>query len=135
MSNNQIQWNLRLEARWETTEYKFPRPPTTLSTGPAVYCWCVDGHPVYVGEAESLKRRIQHYATPGPSQQTNLRMKAHLEAEQGAGRVVALEVLRSIWLNGERVRTDALSQKWLRRLLEAWCIWHFAEQNYALLNL
>ena len=29
---------------------------------------------VYVGETDRLPRRFQHYRTPGPSQQTNLRM-------------------------------------------------------------
>jgi hypothetical protein len=29
---------------------------------------------VYVGEADLLPRRFQHYRTPGPSQQTNIRL-------------------------------------------------------------
>lgn len=32
----------------------------------------------YIGETDQLSRRLQHYRTPGPSQQTNLRLNALL---------------------------------------------------------
>ena len=129
MQDDHIEWDLHLEGRWETTDYKFPAVPSSLSEDPAIYCWCVDGTPAYIGQADRLKRRIQHYRTPGPSQQTNLRMKAYLGEQQAAGKLVELKVLRSIRLDGQIVPGDALSKKWLRNLLEAWCVWR-CKQEY-----
>lgn len=43
---------------------------------------------VYVGEADQLRRRFQHYRTPGPSQTTNLRMNPlMIETVAQSGRV------------------------------------------------
>lgn len=36
------------------------------------------GRTQYIGETDQLSRRLQHYRTPGPSQQTNLRLNALL---------------------------------------------------------
>lgn len=135
MEENEIQWELDLQAVWETVDYEFPNTPSSLPEGPAIYCWCVDEAPVYVGQAERLKRRMQHYRSPGPTQQTNLRMKAYLEDQRAAGKAVKLKVLGSIRLNGQPVPSDVLSQKWLRSLLEAWCVWRLVQDGYSLSNL
>lgn len=37
-----------------------------------------EGPTHYIGETDQLARRLQHYRTPGPSQQTNLRLNALL---------------------------------------------------------
>jgi hypothetical protein len=34
------------------------------------------GDRVYIGETDRLRRRFQHYRTPGPTQATNLRLNA-----------------------------------------------------------
>jgi hypothetical protein len=47
---------------------------------------------VYVGEADLLPRRLQHYRTPGPSQQTNLRLNLDLMNTLAANGRVMLEV-------------------------------------------
>jgi hypothetical protein len=43
---------------------------------------------VYVGEGDPLPRRFQHYRTPGPSQQTNLRLNPILVSTLTAGRLL-----------------------------------------------
>jgi hypothetical protein len=47
---------------------------------------------VYVGEADPLPRRFQHYRTPGSRQQTNLRMNPILLGTLAAGGQVAVEI-------------------------------------------
>lgn len=44
------------------------------TSGPGLYRFTIDDSQVYVGESENVQRRFQHYRTPGPSQQTNIRM-------------------------------------------------------------
>ena len=126
---------LHLEADWVTLPYRFPDPPDALPDGPAIYSWWVNDLPVYVGEGEELRRRIKQYLSPGPSQQTNIRLKGALVQRQAAGDRVALRVLSGLRLNGETVSTADLSSKWLRSLLETWFIWWYGEQGFELLNL
>ena len=138
MSNSRIDWHLHLEASWETLDYTFPYPPTNLSAEAAIYCWVVGDEAelaYYVGETEWLKRRIQHFRTPGPTQQTNLRLHDLFEETLAAGGTVELRVLRSIRLNGEPLDDDALMRKSLRGLLEAWCLRQFRAEGRRMLNL
>ncbi len=137
-NENRVDWPLHLEASWEILDYTFPYPPTNLSVEAAIFCWVVDDEPepaYYVGEAESLKRRIQQVKTPGVSQQTNLRLHDLFEKTLAAGGIVELRVLRSIRLNGEPLDDDALMSKSLRRLLEAWCLRQFLADGRRMLNL
>ena len=44
-----------------------------------LYCFTVDGLPVYVGKTvQPLKRRIYGYLKPGPTQKTNVRNKKEI---------------------------------------------------------
>jgi len=58
----------------------FPR----LVEGPGLYRltfdWPDRARGVYIGEADDLRRRAQHYRTPGATQQTNIRMNQALVA-------------------------------------------------------
>jgi hypothetical protein len=47
---------------------------------------------MYVGEADLLTRRLQHYRTPGPSQPTNLRLNQLMVETLGAGGRIAVEI-------------------------------------------
>lgn len=48
---------------------------------------------VYIGETDNLRRRLSsNYRSPGPSQQTSLRVNAHLRAHLEAGGQVDLAV-------------------------------------------
>jgi hypothetical protein len=56
---------------------RFPSMPVE----PGIYRFAVSGRErsaVYIGEADNLKRRMQHYRTPGPTQPTNRRLNDEL---------------------------------------------------------
>jgi hypothetical protein len=53
----------------------------------------VDGPTQYIGETDQLSRRLQHYRTPGPSQQTNLRLNALLVEHLKRGDRVSLSAV------------------------------------------
>ena len=48
---------------------------------------------VYVGETDRLKRRLQHYRTPGPSQRTNVRLNELMRMVLQAGGQVGVHVI------------------------------------------
>ena len=61
-------------------------PPTT--TDPGVYRFALSSEnrtSVYIGEADKLARRMQHYRTPGPSQPTNIRLNSELRRILASG--------------------------------------------------
>ena len=74
----------------------------------------------YIGETDQLPRRFQHYRTPGPSQQTNLRVNAHfLEVLKTGGKISDTVVTTaSIEINDNPSRPADFSQKCERVLLE-----------------
>ena len=95
-------------------------PPTPL--GPAVYRFSVrtaQGKSLYVGEAEEISRRLQHYRTPGPTQQTNRRLNTIMIDCLEADGVVSVDILleASLKQNGIQIALD-LTNKNQRRLLE-----------------
>jgi hypothetical protein len=73
---------ISLAFRWEPIgrvsidEMGKPVFPQAAAT-PGVYRFEIDGDKalVYFGEAADLRRRFSHYRSPGPSQQTNLRIR------------------------------------------------------------
>jgi len=75
----------------------------------------------YVGETDGYKRRFTHYANPGPTQSTNVKMKARLLTLLGEHRGTAelhvgTEVAVSI--RGAAVDIATLPDVFVRRLLE-----------------
>ncbi len=46
-----------------------------VQDAPGVYRFDL-GERVYIGESDRLRRRFQHYRTPGPTQATNIRLNA-----------------------------------------------------------
>lgn len=76
----QVGW-LRVEAG----RLSFPDLPDV----PGVYRFDL-GERIYIGEADRLRRRFQHYRTPGPRQATNLRLNALMLELLGAS--TAIEV-------------------------------------------
>lgn len=67
-----------------------------LPAAPRLYrFWIESADPrpgVYVGEATDLRRRMQHYRTPGPSQATNLRVNALVKEAVLGGAVVTVSI-------------------------------------------
>ena len=75
----------------------------------------------YVGETDGYRRRFAHYANPGPTQSTNVKMKARLLTLLGEHRGtaelhVATEVAVSVV--GSAVGLATLPDVFVRRLLE-----------------
>lgn len=103
-----------------TNRLRFPAVPTGLG----LYRFWIetgDDRPgVYVGEASDLRRRLQHYRTPGASKTTNLRMnKALLDVLRAGGRVtvwVATDV--SVAFGGAQATALDLSRKNQRLVAE-----------------
>jgi hypothetical protein len=64
--------------------------PRRLPKGPSLYRFIlsIDESPItaYLGEAETLSRRMAHHRTPGPTQQANIRLnwllQGHLRRER-----------------------------------------------------
>ena len=64
------------------------------STTNILYCFVVDGEPMYVGKTvQSLERRMYGYQNPGPTQNTNCRINRNLVDVLSNGSVVELYVL------------------------------------------
>ncbi|MGE0252953.1 MAG: hypothetical protein AB7N54_00030 [Alphaproteobacteria bacterium] len=47
----------------------------------------------YVGEADQLSRRFQHYRTPGPSQRTNIRLNAFMRGVLADGGTASVAIV------------------------------------------
>ena len=75
----------------------------------------------YVGEADDLRRRFQHYRTPGPSQATNVRLNERLSRALSHGAELAVGiVVDSAWIRRDKGLEQAdLSLKAVRRLFES----------------
>jgi hypothetical protein len=98
---------------------KFPRAPFQ----PGLYRFRIrgsSGTAVYVGETENLPRRFLLYASPGASQQTNLRLNAKFRLELSNGSEIAVAVMTTgAWIEFGSTREIAdFSSKAMRRLFE-----------------
>ena len=74
--------------RLEDGKLRFPNAPDA----PGAYCFDLGNH-FYIGETDRLRRRFQHYRTPGPSQPTNLRLNAKALELLESGRVIVISVV------------------------------------------
>lgn len=88
----------------------------------------------YVGEASELRRRFQQYRTPGPRQQTNLRLnrlfRDHLE---GGGRI-EVDVAEGVQLGSDGHPLANLNEASVRKLVESAGIVEGKAQGLAILN-
>lgn len=74
----------------------------------------------YIGETDELRRRFQHYRTPGPSQKTNIRMNEEFHRHFAAGGTIGVDIATdgiSVSSAGATLNVD-LADKAMRRLLE-----------------
>jgi hypothetical protein len=114
-SSVSYEWQAADEVRLRGDKLEMPQ----LTPRPGIYRFRIDhlGGVIsyYVGESDSLFRRMGHYRNPGPTQQTNVRVNALLlRALQDGGRVV-VEVVTAALCGGESLD---FSRKWDRRLVE-----------------
>lgn len=75
---------------------------------------------VYIGETDQLRRRAQHYRTPGATQRTNMRMHKELvDAIRGGARVTCAAITAAaISLDRGPSRPLDLSRKTSRLIVE-----------------
>lgn len=98
----------------EAGRLRFPEVPES----PGVYRLDL-GQTVYIGEADRLRRRFQHYRTPGVKQPTNIRLNARMLGLLAEGGSLALCTLTtaSIEVDGHRAPLD-LRHRAARLLVE-----------------
>ncbi|MBD8838882.1 hypothetical protein IFU39_13760 [Paenibacillus sp. CFBP 13594] len=145
-------YSLSLNFEWKSVDavvnietYRFPRPfDKTMNKFyhvPAIYRWKIykpntQCTVVYIGETDNLKRRISGYLKPGPSQHTNIRMKALFEQYINDGFIVELDTIqiKTFIFNGIEFEQGSLDSKNIRVLLENLIILDHKKNNYELLN-
>lgn len=94
---------------------RFPNAPED----PGIYRFDL-GDRVYIGEADRLRRRFQHYRTPGPSQATNLRLNGVMLPLLRAGRAIGVSTVTHAWVEIDAARSTLdLRQKASRLLVES----------------
>lgn len=96
--------------------------------------WLDSGHErpgVYIGEASDLRRRAQHYRTPGSSQTTNIRLNDLLKSALRAGSVVTLSTITEVTVavDDEEPRDLPLHRRNARLVAEQAAIAAAAVQN------
>ena len=109
------------------TPYRFPEAATKYLRErygtPAIYRWLVQRDQrrcVYIGETENLVRRLVHYLRPGPTQATNIRLRAYLDEEYALGTSISFEALvfEPFSINGRQYSSADLGTKEVRCMLE-----------------
>ena len=126
---------LTVDMRWKCLEcspgdsYRYPSPLSRHMRGqydkPGIYRWAIfdsEGHLIeaYVGESESVHGRLYQYLHPGKKQQTNLRLKAHLDGVLSRGLKLEYQVLEfdDFQINSLVVNSQSLSDPHARKFLE-----------------
>lgn len=92
---------------------------------------------LYVGETDNFRRRFSHYANPGPTQSTNIKMKDRLLKllnEQGGRASVEVAVDVTLLLNGLALQASDLRDVLVRRLLENAALVEVAASKQAIIN-
>jgi hypothetical protein len=131
--------SFQIDLRWKDiesasgTEYCFPslitRHLKKHYDKPRIYRWALfdDENKLkeaYVGETESVCTRLSQYLRPGSKQQTNLRLRAHLDESIARGLKAKFQILQfeQFQVNGVVVNEAALGNPHVRQFLEALAI-------------
>jgi len=73
-------------AAWQALENEALAVSGEIPRHPGVYAFVITGQVMYVGVAtNSLAQRLYAYTRPGPTQVTNIRLKAHILRQLAAG--------------------------------------------------
>ena len=129
-------------------EYYFPKRITQFMrktyNHPAIYRWNIfrnepdDEKLIYIGEAQELcPQRINGYLNPGPSQQTNKRIKEKLQGYLDKGFKIGLEILRfdNIKIENFALTNNDLNDKHVRRFVEELMVIIYKQKGFQILNL
>ncbi|MCL4271212.1 MAG: hypothetical protein KJZ72_16770 [Anaerolineales bacterium] len=141
--NSLLRWELVFQE--EMTPYIFPNPITEYMKinyrKPAIYRWMIQHDTdvsMYIGETVNLcPDRLLGYLSPGPTQQTNIRINNLLQASINVGANVKFEILQ---FDGFFIKDLTLSKKDLeaqeiRRIIEKFLISLYKSYGFKLLNL
>lgn len=94
---------------------RFPMAPEK----PGIYQFAIRDR-IYVGETDRLRRRFQHYRTPGPSQQTNIRMNYSILTALNEGFEIMVSTIEQATINVDGINSPLdLSRKSGRLLVES----------------
>ena len=94
---------------------RFPMAPEK----PGIYQFSIRDR-IYVGETDRLRRRFQHYRTPGPSQQTNIRMNYSILSALNEGFEIVVSTIEQATINVDVIDSPLdLSRKSGRLLVES----------------
>ena len=100
--------------RLEAGKLRFPDTPDV----PGIYRYDL-GAKIYIGETDRLRRRFQHYRTPGPTQPTNIRLNAIIMNLFDAGIPVMVSTITSANIEVDKDTSPLdLRQKAARLLVE-----------------
>lgn len=112
--NVEYGWQTVGSVQAEAGILRFPEAPNL----PGIYRFDLGGN-VYIGEADLLRRRFQHYRTPGLQQLTNLRLREVMLKLLADGQAVQVWTITSASaeVDGERHALD-LREKCCRLLVE-----------------
>ena len=111
---------------------------------PAIYRWNIfkkepdDEKIIYIGEAQKLcPQRINGYLNPGPSQQTNKRIKEKFQGYLDEIFKIGLEILRfdNIKIENFAVTHNDLNDKHVRRFVEELMVIICKPKGFQILNL
>jgi len=99
----------------DAARLRFPEVPES----PGVHRFHL-GQTVYIGETNRLRRRFQHYRTPGPTEATNIRLNALMLLLLGEGGAITVCTITaaSVDVDGHRRPLD-LRDKAARLLVDA----------------
>ena len=114
----------------------FPKAPPQ----PGLYRFefiAADGRKEYIGETDLLRRCLQHYRTPGPSQSTNIRLNAYMVKAIEAGYKIGISIMAtgaSVMMDGQICKPDMRNES-VRVLFEHAAIYAARETGIVLLNV
>ena len=136
---------LKLEYQWQGLgeiyldhkgRLKFP----DVTDMPAVYRLNIEtknGLHQYIGETDNLRRRVQGYRTPGPTQPTNKRLRTIMTGTLTADKTVSIDILHMSQKQAGQSAEFAygMGNKFVRRLFENAAILNSLKSGHTLLNL
>jgi hypothetical protein len=132
----------------DKVEYLFPLAITPYMRAkykePAVFRWNIyqktagDKKLFLLGESQELcPRRLYGYLNPGPTQQTNKRIKTLLEGQIREGFNVSLDicVIHEIKFGDSVLGQQALGDRYMRQLIQAAMMVEHRKKGYTLLEV
>lgn len=92
LASQLVEAGFRHACSWTLTDSRLSlEPAAPVEHG--VYAFVAEGRALYVGVAtKGLKKRLNFYVKPGPTQGTSLRLNARLREELAGGRIIHLYV-------------------------------------------